>query len=427
MLRTVYKIYNLIFLLVLFAVFKNTPLYLLDTALGILSVVICFFWITIPYILKRHELYKFSKKAMLVFTILFILGILTTKKLYNQKISDSIIAQIDFSRIVILAFYAYAFKNNMLKISDFEWVLKPFIVINLIILILFRNYVSTEISQTGALLNFAANLLPKEFIRFGVFYFFVLFLKRGKYHYLFYVLFLLVFPNILIRFERGYFTATVMLMMVTIFSIKKTKRLIANITITCLILFLGAVILVNFTGSLGQSIITKYSNLISGLTTGSTDEASIDYRLKEVTVGWNLFKKDPILGSGRIKNTNLQAVTGMAYYPSDIGFIGILSTYGIVGITIFIIMFARSGIIFLKIIRRTQQYSYFTICVSTYMFAIAINSLQTASIILFPAYWCFLNLLYIYSRRIDDERNNEQLIEEEEQSEELDGHIISIT
>jgi len=366
---------------------------------------------------------NFPKKAILVFTILFILGIFTTKKLFNQKFSDSIIAQIDFSRIVILAFYAYAFKNKMLKISDFEWVLKPFIVINLIILILFRNYVSTDISQSGALLSFAANLLPKEFVRFGVVYFFVLFLKRGKYYYLFYVLFLLVFPNILIRFERGYFTATVMLMMITIFSIRKTRRLVANITITCVILFLGAIILVNFTGSIGQSIIAKYSNLISGLTTGSSEEASIDYRLKEVAVGMTLFKKDPLLGSGRIKNTNLQNYTGMDYYPSDVGFIGILSTYGIVGLAIFIVMFARSGIIFLKIIRRAQQYSYFTICVATYMFSIAINSLQTASIILYPAYWCFLNLLYMHSKKIDD-KNNAQLAEQNMESEEVNIQVV---
>ena len=273
--------------------------------------------------------------------------VFTTKHILQQKISDSVSAQFDYIQISILIFYAYSFKYHKVRIKDFEWVLQWFIILNIIILFAFRNYVDTGVSQiTGSTQIFQSHFLPKEFIRLGVFYFFVLFLKREKSKYAIISIFLLLYPNLLIYFERGYFVATLMVMLITVFIIRKSKRIVPNIIIGIFTLFLTVIIFLNFSGTVGANLVKRYSAVFSGISGTQTDDPAVNYRFQEVTVGLRLFGENPIFGAGRLKVENSQLVTGINFYPSDVGVIGILASYGIIGILVYFVMFFKSARVF---------------------------------------------------------------------------------
>ena len=335
-----YRLFNLIFLVALFGIFKNTPLYLIDKVLDVFCPFFCVSYLTHSFLVKRNEFYPFARKALFGYFALLIVSVLAATLLCHQKFLESLAAQLEFLQIFTLAFYAYAYKNRKLEVRDFEKYIKYFLILNLIIVVAFRNYVSTGTSLVGShALVFKYNYLPVQFIRFGVIYFFVLFLKRGKYIYGLFCVFLLVFPNVMLKWERGYFFYTIMLMCLTVMLIRKSQRFFSKIIVGTFILLLLLVVAISFSGSFGASILTKYGDIISGVSQGSSGDASVNYRLKEIPAGLKLFAKDPLLGSGKLNSANSVIVTGIEYYPSDIGVIGILSTYGIVGVIVFVAVF----------------------------------------------------------------------------------------
>lgn len=339
--------------------------------------------------------------------------VVITKKQYNQSFGDGLTAQIDTFQVFILAFYAYAFKTGKIVINDLEKVIKYSIIINLIILVLFRDYVSVSTTSSGHSVTFKSNFLPKEFVRLGVMYYYAAFLKRGKYIDLFIASFLLFFPNVLIHFERGYFAVAFLLMGLTMFFARKSKKAVMNFIISIFVATMSLIMLISFVGDIGGAQIQRYSDIISGISGTHVSDPSVTYRLKEIAAGAKLYTNDPILGSGKIKQVNSQLIVGIDFYPTDIGVIGMLDTYGIVGLVVFIIMFIISGILYVKILKRVNRYSIFTIGIATYVFAICINSIQTGVIINQPAYWAFLYMVCLYSKNTDD-KNYQMLLPDED-------------
>ena len=59
----------------------------------------------------------------------------------------------------------------------------------------------------------------------------------------------------------------------------------------------------------------------------------------------------------------------------------------------------------MRTVKKASQYSYFTIVIAVYLLSLCITSLETASVMLNPSYWCFLYLLFLYSRNIDETNN----------------------
>jgi len=428
--KYLYRCFFLVFLTVLFGIFKNTPLYLIDKLLGVASMGFCLFYVTYSYIIKRDPMYRFSRRAIFIFMALLICAVITTKVLYKQKFVDSITAQIDCFQVFLLAFFAYAFYARKLKPETFEFFLNYFIVLNIIILVLFRNYASTGESLTGGhALVFKSQFLPKEFVRFGAIYYFVVFLRNGKYKDILISIFLLMFPNIIIHFERGYFAVTVMMMFLTVLLIRKSRQIISKIVIC---IFIGMIVIVtglSFAGSFGATILNRYTDIINGINTGSSEDASVNYRLKEVVVGMKLWERDPWFGAGKINSANIDNVAGMDYYPSDVGVIGILSVYGVVGMAVYAVIFVVAIFTFFKTLKYEKRYSIITVCLGIYFLSLCIESVQTAIVMLVPAYWSFLYIFYLYSKRLDTENYIilQQELLEEQQAEEEEKNILLIT
>jgi O-antigen ligase len=407
-----YKIFNFIFLLDLFGIFKNTPLYLIDKFLDIFCAFFCLFYLTYSFFSKPNEFYSLGRKVIICFLIIFGISVIASYLQYKQKITEGMAAQIDCLQVFILAFYAYAFNARKLKIESFERYIKYFIILNIIILVLFKDYVNKETSLTGShALTFKSNYLPMQFIRFGVIYFFVMFLKRGKYIYGIISVGLLFFPNILVHFERGYFAYNVMVMILTIMMIRKSQKFFSKFIIAILVLPIVLIIAISFSGSFGANIIAKYGDIISGVTQGTSGDRSVNYRLQEVPAALKLLKKDPLFGSGKLNSANSILVTGIDLYPSDIGVIGILGAYGFVGLIVFIVIFYYAIKTFRRTIRNNRRYSVMTMALGIYFMGICVNAIQTAEVMLTPAFWSFIYMLYLYSKKLDDEYYQQKLAE----------------
>jgi hypothetical protein len=71
--------------------------------------------------------------------------------------------------------------------------------------------------------------------------------------------------------------------------------------------------------------------------TGKIDDASIFVRLREIDFAVSGFMENPISGKGLIRSSKQKDIIGDIYFfPGDIGIYGILFTFGIVGILVFL-------------------------------------------------------------------------------------------
>src|SRR6476661_1551694 len=102
-----YKILNFLFFIVLFKVFVNTPLYIIDKVVSLLAILISCFFISRKFLFQKNYFYSTSRKLISIFLILSFSSIFISKYFFAQSFSDSFSANLSTFELIILAFYAY--------------------------------------------------------------------------------------------------------------------------------------------------------------------------------------------------------------------------------------------------------------------------------------------------------------------------------
>ena len=259
----------------------------------------------------------------------------------------------------------------------------------------------TYSANRGGILIFKFNM---GFIFFGTIYYFVKYFKTQKSVYILGSLLFLSYI-LFVREDRSSMIAvlgTLLVFFVLNINIKKQVLYAIGITIPLIALL----IIIN---KLYPAFLERYALMFRDIGYALTGEANPDVgqsvRIYETQIARSLIEKSPIIGNGKLSNAFIEGGWNALYYyffPSDIGLIGTVFTYGIPGA---IIMYSQFGfaIYWISKVKYFKNNVFFLSC-CYYLLVLFIDSLSNGYLTVFAAQSLstitVIYLFYLFDKRL---------------------------
>lgn len=324
----------LVVIIFAFDIFERTPLGIQTRFIGMALSTIGFGLLFMYFRQFPYHLRKFG----LLFLTLFILSISSSYFIYNQSITSGIIANssIYLSGSAFLVYYIFV-KYRL----DLETVKSHLLSLSWTVFIIFAFLFLTGIafvSNDGENV-FGVGSLKKDLINLGAVIYLVRFFQRNKNSYLFFAL-ILFSVNHWADFQRYIFFVFIMVFASMLFFYRNRG---AGIRAIALVLFVSPILITVLSATQFGEQFSKKINAVFALfedDSQTKSDSSIDARFSETAIAMASIKQYPITGIGRIRSSTKSEVTGDLYFHvTDIGLIGIMYSFGILGVLIFLLQF----------------------------------------------------------------------------------------
>ena len=332
--------YNLIitlYILGVFNVFYLTPISIFtDIYIHLFSLIGIFIFFIFKLFRNSVLRFIFFSISTLIFS-----SILSSVLIIKQDFFSSIIAiqHIFKGFSLIFIFYLYASKKIELNIifknlMYFIWIFTTFLTIASL-----TKFSFTYLSPiSGKQLVITANKYSKDILYFGELFFLAKYYFTNKSINLIYLVAIFISTQ-LYDIQRGDLIFFSLTFLISLYLFRK------KVSSSKIYFLLPIVFLIGFLFVKNSDSSTKISQKFTQLAmvfdeeeSGKIDDASIFVRLREIEFALVGFSKHPISGNGLIRSSKQENLLGKIYfYPSDIGIYGILYTFGLIGIFIFIV------------------------------------------------------------------------------------------
>ncbi len=368
----------LISLLLVFETFTLTPLGRMAKTLSMGGGLAGFALYAVYY--RRYP--KALRQFVNFFLFLFVSSVLSANLIYGQGIRAGIAANgsIISSGLCILSFYLIRkYKFNIQHLLNYSvyigWAL---LLIYLAILMSDIKFGATN--ESGD--EFGIESLRKGFVNLVMIIFLVRYFKSNKFYHL---LFALIFFSVNEWGDFQRYILLVFLMSIGLLVFFNRKRLAGIKIILASIIIVPMTILFLMNTSLGRTIDQKMTSALEVVSSDDRDlsEASVAARIWETQIALESIQKYPIFGVGKVRSDVLEKKTGNRYFfISDIGLLGILYAFGIVGIILFLKQLVYMFRYLLS--QKLFQNSYNTE-MAVFLFFVIVHSFLTGRSILMPA------------------------------------------
>jgi hypothetical protein len=260
------------------------------------------------------------------------------------------------------------------KLMWFIWVFAGFVAV-----VSYLNWTYTFTSPlSGNELAVTGAKYDKSIIFFGAIYYLVRYFNKGNFRYLIYTV-LLFSSTQIYDIQRGDFVFMGFIGLVVLLYYRKsmgTKKLIILSPVIMIIIAIG----------IGTSDLTQFNTkfqqlflLAEGKDANQIQDASVFIRIQETDFALNGFYTHPVTGNGLMRASAKESLIGNIYfYPADVGIIGILYTFGSLGLGLLILILIH--LIKLFRLKSSLLSSVFLI----YTVFIFVSSMKDGSILFFP-------------------------------------------
>lgn len=349
-LRRAYVVMLVIALPLFFSVFRYIPLLKWSLELGIVVAIgVAVFSNMSTGDSRRREPKRspFNVYILLTTFALPALGALGANVVFAQPFVYGLAAQ----RGCLLALFAYGIGNlvasGRIRIPELERALIILAWINLAIcapvLILLdpNNYsdLGSLVSDGGGVFN--EFHLPMPFIIFGLMYYISKWMLSDR---IYYGMFAIPFIVFIVSGNNGrILNISIAIGLMAVAWIGSPHKRVKNI-VSAVMFALVAMLAVSFLNpdKIGV-MIEKYNDAFAAVTGAqSVDDISANARIIQTNIVWPYIDDSPIIGAGVLSNEwngGYQQMFGY-FHPSDLGIIGLMFTYGIVGILFFWFQYA---------------------------------------------------------------------------------------
>lgn len=377
----------LIYFISIFNVFFLTPISVYtDIFVNVLSILgfIYFF---------KYKLIKIPiiKLSFYIIAVLIISSIISSTFFIKQDIFSSIIAIQHLFKGYSIIFIFKLIHDNKINLKKVFFYLTTSIWICTILLTLasLTKFKFTFVSPiSGQELIITANKYAKDLLYFGELFFLSKFFFTNKPINLVYVIIILISTQ-LYDIQRGDLIFFSLVFVISLFLFKKRIASFKLYFLLPIIAVIGFFFL-NKSDSSGK-INEKFSQLFLAFNEenrGKIDDSSISVRLREIEFALIGFTKHPISGNGLIRSSKQKELIGDIYfYPVDIGLYGVLYSFGVLGIVIFLVLIYK----FIKI--KFSNLNYVSAGIYLFLMYSIFYSLKDGSVIFRPTQFLFCYLL----------------------------------
>lgn len=325
----------LVYLISAFSIFYLTPL---SIYADILVQIFSFFGL-IKIIQHKYFLKKYYGRIILILSLLIFSSIIGSMTSLDQGFYSAAIASQHIIKGFSIFFFVPWLQKDQIDINKIFsslikiiWIYSMYIVV---VSLIDWSYIFVS-PLSGDELKVTAAKYDKSLIFFGIIYYFIKFFATQKLSCFFYALILFVTTQIY-DIQRGDF---IFVGLVFLFLITKHFGSIANKKLLFFLPFLMLTLTIGLTEIDFERLEAKFEPLtliIDGKVNDISDN-SILVRFTEIDFATKGFSDNPILGNGLIRSSMKGKLIGNIYfYPGDIGIIGVLYTFGMIGILVFII------------------------------------------------------------------------------------------
>jgi hypothetical protein len=314
--------------------------------------------------------------------LLMLISIITTYVHYGQSFVSGFVANIKLYEVGLVSLFWYFFLKYKIPISNFFSLLtiSGWITVIIIALMIITNFTYiNESDLTGNIIEIHGGKLSKGLVNFIAIYFFSIFLFKNNIKYLFFSI-LFFSSNHFYEVQRYALISSILLYAIGIFKNNNYKANFRLKMFTFLIIFI--LFIINISSNVGVELIRRFQSAFKIFSTTSASkigDSSVIARINEIQFAIERFSMHPFFGNGNFRVSESQKVIGDVYFHlSDIGFFGILYSFGILGLLVFVTQL----IYLLKNlkVKPSNIFQIFSILVLSYMM---ITSLLTGESIIF--------------------------------------------
>lgn len=310
--------------------------------------VFTFLFLVIPYLYwKAQSGWKFSVYELYVIGMIGLipsLSAISAWREFGQPIIYGVLGQ----RSCILGAGAlaiiYGLRHQLIKLSDIEKALLLLswgtLLIYLFFYVVFDAAQFSDYNHTfvgGVEVGKAKFKFDMTFIIFGFYYFAFLGIRLKVRRY--WLLSLPFFIYLVFDGGRSLFVALLGSFIFFAYRWSSSRRLIVLLSKIFAVGLLFTVFLYISNADFVTNKVGKFGDAFTVVTTGQyTEDASANARISETLIATPYVLKHWFLGNGDISNQwhgGYEAVLGGYFHPSDIGIIGVIYVYGLLGVLLF--------------------------------------------------------------------------------------------
>lgn len=378
-----------IFLVFIFhlEVFALTPFSIVETVLNTVFLIMGF-----TYLLIYPKYFdKGFKKWLYAFLGLMLVSIVTSHQYLGQNILSGIIGNIAILKLGSVIFAYYLMRRYRIAtvklvaiVKNMGWVLFVFYLWMFIGNI---HFTFTSVF-TGSTVQMGVGKLDNSFINFSSILYLGSFFYRGKTKYLVFSL-ILFSSNMLEDFQRFASIAYIITLASGIF-FSKNKRTILKFVPYTLLIILMSLFLFSYS-DYGVKIQDKFESAftIFEFDAGASNDSSVNVRVLEAEYALKEFSKHPVLGNGKLREENISKTVGdLHFYLSDIGLVGVLYVFGLLGILVYLFQVGQ--------FTKMRIFSDPSMGLKLYMIFILFFTLLTGATIYKPGAFFIILMLYLF-------------------------------
>lgn len=327
-------------LIIMTGTLNNTPLQLISIKLGIL-VLLLFIYLSIFY----YSFNKFNKLQIyiLVLAVFPIVSATQANKVFGQSILDGLLTNLNYFYFLIIVYLFYYFKYKKNPLLELEKSILLLGYISVIILtplkIFFSDYKITISSFDGSTeYIYTVYSLSSAFIVWTGFIYLAKYKNSNKN--LVTALLFIFYP---ILFYNGRSYLIILIITLTIFIYKELDKYLRLKGALLLFGFLNILFISYLISPAIRTFFVNKSNLfadaINIVNSKNVEDISANVRLLEVGIALPYIEEYYLLGTGVLKASTKKIYLEEWFYSPDIGLIGVIFNYGLIGMAIFMYQF----------------------------------------------------------------------------------------
>ena len=325
-----------IILIVITGLFFGTPF----QSYALLAKVLLITVLIMLFILKKLNLNYFSNSYLLILLFLPIIYAFRSNLIFDQSFLKGIIANFNHWGFLIIVYMYFFFKGNKngvflleSSIIRFGW-LSLFIIVPIKILYPNLEYVVNSFDGSSEYLFSVKNSLSSPFIVWTGFIYMIKFEYKKKIAHLIYLIIMLCYPIIFFN-SRSYIIALLVYFLIfksagnnSRFFLKFFRLLLIVFTIVILSLFNPSIYL------FFQNKLYLFKELFLGISGQITDDLSVSFRFIQSIEAFKFIEDYYVLGVGTLDSLVTKKYIADYFHPSDLGIVGVIFNYGILGMLI---------------------------------------------------------------------------------------------
>lgn len=256
-------------------------------------------------------------------------------------------------------------------------------------------------ANRGGVILFKFNM---GFVFFGTIYYFIKLLNTNKKEYFFYFIFFLIYI-VFIRQDRSSMISVLGAMGLYFLLYVKLKRKVLYI-VSLTIPVIGAIVVgYMLDPSTIEAYVFMFEDLAYAIQGKSNPNVGMSVRIYETAIANTYVEQNPFLGNGKISNYFLEGGFNYLFfyfYPTDIGLIGSVFTYGIPGTLVLYSQFIFAFVWILRV--KYFKNNTFFLAATFYLVILLADSLSNGYLTLFASQSistvAIIFLFYIYDKAL---------------------------